>query len=135
VVGVLRSFHACHIFRGPLRSHMRGTLGAIGILYPFPGHGMAYEPEQLLLAQPSRFDGRKNSPISSPNPDSKPTNSRTRLSTLNHREKHGDRKRPDKPVICPSRRNKPEQRPDRNTPQKKFRQIAQKLKSSKAPAT
>jgi len=33
--------------------------------------------------------------------------------------KHGDRKSPDKPIMRPSRRNKPEATPGRNTPQKK----------------
>jgi len=51
------------------------------------------------------------SPIISPDPDSKPTISRTRLSTLNHRGKHRDRKGPDKPITRPSQRNKPRTKP------------------------
>src|SRR5438876_12336152 len=46
-----------------------------------------------------------------------------------------DRKIPDKPIMRPSQENKPEQRPDRNTPLKKFRQIAQKLPRCKSGST
>ncbi|SRR6266567_5330109 len=67
------------------------------------------------------------SPIISPDPDSKPTISRTRLSTLNHRGKHTDRKGPDKPITRPSQRNKPGTKPGQKHPlEKKFKQIAQK---------
>src|SRR5207249_6596966 len=51
--------------------------------------------------------GHGNSPILSPDPDSKPAISRTRFPTLISRGIHGDRKRPDKPIMFPSRKNKP----------------------------
>ncbi len=59
------------------------------------------------------------SPIISPDPDFKPTISRTRLSTLNHRGKHRDRKGPDKPITHPSQRNKPRTKPRQKHPSEK----------------
>src|SRR5436309_9873446 len=110
---------------------MSGRHGMVSVPIPvFSGHEKPCEPVQPLPTRLSRTAGRKNSPISSPNPDSKPTNSRARFSTLNHRGKHGDRKSTDKPIIRPSQENKPEQRPDRNTPLKKIQ-----AHCTKAPAT
>src|SRR5207302_4919626 len=47
-----------------------------------------------------------HSTISNPTPVSRPMNSTGRVSSLNNRRKHGDRKSPDKPIIRPSQRNK-----------------------------
>src|SRR6266511_6111482 len=49
----------------------------------------------------------KKSPIIGPDPESKPAISRPYYSTLIPRGIHGDRKRPDKPITHPSRKNKP----------------------------
>ncbi len=111
---------------------MSGRHGMVRVPIPvFPGtksHANLYN--HCLHSYLELLD-EKNSPISSPNPDSKPTNSRARLSTPNHRGNHGDRKSPDKPIIRPSQRNKHQTLPgQKQAPQKKFRQIAQK-----APAT
>ena len=46
-------------------------------------------------------------PIISPNPKSEPAISRPYYSTLVPRGIHGDRKRPDKPITRPSRKNNP----------------------------
>src|SRR5438445_5301667 len=51
---------------------------------------------------------RPKSPITSPNPKSKPAISRPHYSTLIPRGIHRDRKTRDKPIIRPSRKNKPE---------------------------
>jgi hypothetical protein len=47
------------------------------------------------------------SPIFMPDPDSKQAISRNGFSTLIPRGEHRDRKRPDKPITHPSRKNKP----------------------------
>ncbi len=68
--------------------------------------------------------------IISPDRDSKPTNSRTVFPTFNHRGKRRDRKSPDKPIIHPYKRKKPETTPGQKHPREKIQ-----ADWSKAPAT
>jgi hypothetical protein len=60
---------------------------------------------QEWLTDAIRFS---KSPITRPDPGSKPTISNTLFSTLIARGICGDRKSPDKPITRPSQRNKPE---------------------------
>src|SRR5712692_5794686 len=61
-------------------------------------------PQPIIQQQPVHDE---KSPVFSPNPESKPTISRNRFSTLIPRGINRDRKQPDKPIASPSPRNKP----------------------------
>jgi len=68
-----------------------------------------------------------DSPIISPNLDSKPAISRTRSSTLIPRGFHGDRKKREKLITSPFPRNNPRSQPYRNRLVKKKTQIVLKV--------
>jgi len=66
-------------------------------------------PRSDLYLRPQK--GKLKSPIITPDPKAKPAISRQYYSTLIPRGIHGGRERPDKPITCPSRKNKPENIP------------------------
>ena len=75
---------------------------------------------------------RPKSPITSPNPKSKPAISRLYNSTLIPRGIHRDRKTRDKPITSPSQRNKPESSSDRKPVVKKLTPFALKVPRRKS---